>query len=108
VARPKGSLNKSTHEARDFCRLILESEAYRLSLVRRLANDTLPPALEVLIWHYRYGRPKEQVDIAFNAFADLEDMTPAELEERAKHLIEKIRADRAAKGLPEPSDPSTH
>ena len=59
AGRRKGVQNKATVEIREFARSILESEPYQRSLARRIADGTLAPGIEALIYHYAYGKPKE-------------------------------------------------
>jgi hypothetical protein len=37
--------------------------AHRKSLVRRLVAGKLAPAMEVLLWHFAYGKPKDTVNL---------------------------------------------
>lgn len=59
--RPKGIPNKVTAEIRQLARHLLQDKAYRRSLRRRLVNGTLGP-LEIVLWHYAYGKPKDQLE----------------------------------------------
>ncbi|MCA1560548.1 MAG: hypothetical protein LC804_09880 [Acidobacteria bacterium] len=59
--RQKGTPNKATAEAREVCSKIINDPVYRANLVRRANEGTLSPAMEALIWHYSYGKPKEMV-----------------------------------------------
>lgn len=45
-----------------FCRALLESAQYREYLRDRILFKTLPPAIEVLIYHYAFGKPVERVE----------------------------------------------
>ena len=60
--RPKGIPNRVTAEIRQLARTLLEDKPYRRSLRRRLMNGTLG-ALEIVLWHYAYGKPKEHVEM---------------------------------------------
>jgi hypothetical protein len=57
--RPRGAKNHTTEEARRWARKILESPKYRASLRKRLLAGKAPH-IEVLLWHYGYGKPREQ------------------------------------------------
>jgi len=57
--RPKGSLNICTREGREAARQIIESDEYRKQLKERAKMGTLPPAVECMLWYYRYGKPVE-------------------------------------------------
>ena len=60
--RGKGTLNKTTAIVRDFARGILEDEEYRKNVRVRAITGELG-ALEVTLYHYAYGKPKENVDV---------------------------------------------
>ena len=51
-----------TAEIRQLARHLLEEKTYRRSLRRRLMNGTLGP-LEIVLWHYAYGKPKDQLEM---------------------------------------------
>lgn len=61
--RAKGTPNKVTAEARDICRAFLESAPYRVTLKDRIEAGRLPPAVETMLWHYAYGKPKEEIEL---------------------------------------------
>jgi hypothetical protein len=46
----------------DFCHGVLHSTTYRESLMRRILMDSLPPAVECLMYHYAYGKPVERLE----------------------------------------------
>ena len=62
--RPKGALNKATREVREWARGLLEDPLYRAALQRRLIDGTCPPQLEVLLYHYAYGKPVDVIAMA--------------------------------------------
>jgi hypothetical protein len=62
--RPKGSRNKVTQEARDFCRRLTKDKEYR----RKLREDfkrrkNVPPNIEAMVWAYGHGKPVEQIEL---------------------------------------------
>jgi hypothetical protein len=63
--RPKGSRNKVSREAQDFCRRLTKNPEYRKKLredfIRR--KKSIPPQLEQMIWAYAHGKPVDQVNI---------------------------------------------
>ncbi len=61
--RTKGTPNKSTGLVAERCRALIESKAYRAFFKTRLEAGTLPPAVEVMTWHYGYGKPKESLEL---------------------------------------------
>ena len=62
--RPKGALNKRTREAQELASALIESEPAYLEGLKRRIKAGRAPHMETLLWHYRYGKPKEQVDIS--------------------------------------------
>lgn len=53
-----------TLSVQDFCRGVLRSREYRQSVQRRILLDELPPAIEVLFYHYAEGKPTENVAVS--------------------------------------------
>ena len=65
--RPKGVPNKATKEVKELAqRLVLDPE-YQAKLKQRLLKGTLPSAVEALLWHYSFGKPKETLDVTLAA-----------------------------------------
>lgn len=89
-------------EAKEFARRIVDSEEYRQLCVVRLFEGTLPPAVEVLLLHYRYGKPADTTHLTMDPGpADaLEGMTRAELAARARELAARLEAEAAAEAPP--------
>jgi DNA mismatch repair ATPase MutS len=59
--RKPGQLNKATHRVRTIAQLLVEDEEYlKLLRVRIKAGDA--PHMEILLWHYAYGKPKDVVE----------------------------------------------
>ena len=61
--RQKGTPNKATREAKEFCSAIVDDPAYQRRLRKRALDGDLPPALEVMLWHYAKGVPKQTVAV---------------------------------------------
>jgi len=60
--RPPGALNKATAEMKQFVQEFLSDESYRLNVrARILAGEA--QGLEILLYHYAYGRPKETIKL---------------------------------------------
>jgi hypothetical protein len=60
--RPPGARNKATVEVRDAARALVEDEAYRERLrARLLAGEA--GHIETLLWHYAYGKPKDELEL---------------------------------------------
>lgn len=61
--RRMGSKNKRRRDIETYCRSIVEDATYRAQLQARALAGTLPPPLEVLLFHYAYGKPSEPLDV---------------------------------------------
>ena len=61
--RRKGTPNKVTAEARTVCAAILDDPTYRTNLTARARAGTLAPAVEAMLWHYAFGKPKDSLDV---------------------------------------------
>jgi hypothetical protein len=88
--RPRGAVNGATKRAREFAELILCSQEYRDSLVRRIRTDSLAPNIEALLYHYAYGKPKERVELS-EAPPQLDAFSDDELQLRAAAVFRAAR-----------------
>jgi hypothetical protein len=79
----KATAKKQT--AKSIAKDILESKDYKASLERRIINDTLPPAVEVMLHHFAYGKPVDKVEIRDKTDA-LAGLTLEQLQARATEL----------------------
>lgn len=61
--RTAGTLNKSTVEIRDALNALF-TPGYFADLITRLAEGKLPPAVEAKLLAYRYGEPKQQMELS--------------------------------------------
>lgn len=77
-------------EASRFARDLLNSEDYRSSLRERIKNKTLSPAVEVMLWHYGYGKPPETVEIT-SGLGDLSQMSQDQQRELAEQAVQMLR-----------------
>ncbi len=71
MGRRKGSQNKFRLRKRDgakIAHMLLERPAYRKSLCDRLDKGTAGP-IEVLLWQYRCGLPKQTTDLNVSGVA---------------------------------------
>lgn len=89
--------------ARDFSRAIVRSEEYRNSIRRRIAMDELPPAVEIRLLDYAYGKPVERMSLETTA-STLESLSAEALEERAMYLADLARQLRLDKNSGEPTE----
>ena len=82
--RPKGSLNKTEPSVRAAARAIVEDPEYRLALKLRVSLGEAP-GMEMLLWHYAYGKPKETVEVVRGP-SEFDAMTPEQLRARSLEL----------------------
>ena len=61
--RPKGALNQVTVEVRELAQRLLHDARSRAGLEERLHGGKVAPAVECMLWHYAYGKPKETVQL---------------------------------------------
>ena len=61
--RKKGEPNKATAEVREAARKLVEDETYREKLLARLKLGKTSPAVEAMLRHYAYGKPKEIIGV---------------------------------------------
>lgn len=59
--RRKSTLNKTSIEVRELAREFVADPAYRRSLRQRVIQGRAQH-IETLLWHYAFGKPKEQVE----------------------------------------------
>jgi len=59
--RPKGAENTRTKEGRELARKFATDPVYQQRLLQRLRAGKAG-ALEVTIWHYAYGKPKDEIE----------------------------------------------
>lgn len=62
AGRKRGALNRATREIREVARGLLERPEYVAKLKERLDAGTAG-AVEPLLYHYGYGKPKETVAV---------------------------------------------
>lgn len=86
--KPKPDLKRLS--AKKFAELVLDSPEYLDSLRRRITTDTLPAAIEQLLYYYKHGKPVDKLDIR-DKTNDLSGMSVEQLESKAIALAEKAR-----------------
>jgi hypothetical protein len=60
--RKSGTPNKATVEIKEFARSVLEDPLYQKCLRDRVMQGKAPQ-IEVLLFHYAYGKPKEHFSV---------------------------------------------
>ena len=96
--RPKGALNFTTREAREFAARIISDPEYQADVLRRARSGQLG-AFESALWAYTAGKPPSDVTVRVEASReasrlrdDLASMTTEQLAARAQLLVEQIRS----------------
>ena len=59
--RVVGVPNRATLEIKEFARSILEDESYQMKLRQRIVEGEAPQ-IEALLYHYVYGKPRQEED----------------------------------------------
>jgi len=86
--RPAGWIGPITRQVRSIARALLEDAEYRTLLAIRLKLGEAPH-METLLWHYAYGKPKEQIEV--KQVEDFTDLTTDELRERSAFVAQAIQ-----------------
>jgi hypothetical protein len=60
VGRKFGSHDKRSEGIAGFARSIIEDPIYQANFRERAHGGSLAPALETMLYHYAYGRPRDQ------------------------------------------------
>lgn len=61
--RPKGVPNKATTHIKELATRILNTPAYLANLQKRVESGKVHPAVESMLHHYAYGKPKDVVQV---------------------------------------------
>ncbi len=85
-----------TAKARAVCTAILDDPTYRTNLTVRARAGTLAPAVEAMLWHYAFGKPKDSLDVTVGrAGGDLSELSTEDLLHRVDGLREQLREQAA-------------
>ena len=60
--RPKGKRTKGKLEAIAFASSVIDDPAYLDTVRTRALDGSLPTPLEILLWHYKAGKPVERIE----------------------------------------------
>ena len=93
--RTLGTPNRVTVEVREAARRLVEDPVYRRGLARRMRSGKVAPGMELGLWYYAYGKPKDTVDLNTNirqtlTQEQLDKMTTAEKQERLAKLAAEL------------------
>jgi hypothetical protein len=61
--RKPGIKNVTTPEARAIAQYIVQHPKVQARLLQQAIDGTLRPEIEILLWHYAYGKPREQIEV---------------------------------------------
>ena len=61
--RRKGTLNRATRAAKEFCTSVVDDPMYQATLRRRALTGELAPAIEAMLWYYAKGKPVDRQEI---------------------------------------------
>ena len=94
------NMQKAQKAALQLASFLIQDSLYRKNLIVRARAGTLPPNIEMMLWHYILGKPVEQINITTDApQRDMSEMTDTELKDeifqlrlRAEALMEKKAA----------------
>lgn len=96
---PGGVTNFTRHQGQTFARQLLTSQTYRDELQKKIASGTLPPAVEIMLWAYAYGKPPEHIHLSVSP-EDLSALSVSELLQRAEALRAQLEeAEEIAKAI---------
>lgn len=84
-----GATNATRHEVQAWARRLLSSETHRALVEKQLLAGTLPGPEKILLYHYAYGKPIEQLNVNVTT-EDLSSLSVAELLERARKLSDTL------------------
>jgi len=86
--RPKGTLNRTAQEVREFSQRFVQDEAYLANLKQRIF-DGEAPHMETMLWHHAYGKPKDTIEIHTTPI-EYENMPAEALAARAAEIAKLL------------------
>lgn len=89
---------KSLSFVREVAAQIIDDPIYRQTLLSRARAGTLHAAVETMLWHYRYGKPVEHVEVTAKT-EDLSSLSSVELAARAQQIAKDILEARLIAGV---------
>ena len=61
--RAKGTQNRATRAAQEFCASVVDDPRYQATLRHRALTGVLAPAIEAMLWYYAKGKPVDRQEI---------------------------------------------
>jgi hypothetical protein len=110
--RKPGSPNKVTKMARDAAARIVDDPAYLEALHKAAIAREIDPAIERMLWEYRFGKVKDHIVVEEHDPTANDDATVSELVEELEGLADMAKGMNLARQviddakLPMPSDES--
>ena len=90
--REKFTPNKRTVMGREFAERLVNDPEYIASVEARAKAGKLPPGVEVMLWYYALGKPKEQLEVSGSVSGrDVSTMDTSE-------LLQELQAHHTATG----------
>lgn len=87
-----GATNFTRHEIQAWARRLLTSETYRAQVEADLLAKTLPLAHVIMLHHYAFGKPIEQVNLTVQqAQEDLSQLSIKELIQRQAEIAKELQ-----------------
>ena len=62
MGRPKGAVNLATRDVKRIAQQLVTRTRYVKQLEKKLDDGTLHPSIQVLLWQFAYGKPKETIE----------------------------------------------
>ena len=101
--RPKGALNRRTREAQELAAALIDGDPEYLENLKQRIKAGKAPHMEQLLWHYRFGKPREQIDVRVQSDWDKLAARLASVRQRPPGPLEdSVDAEVVAPALPEP------
>ena len=88
-------MNKRTREAQELASALIDGDPDYLEGLKERIKAGKAPHMEVLLWHFRYGKPKDQVDVSVSvavAAEVLADRLTADELKILYHLVGRLDA----------------
>src|SRR5262245_27666663 len=92
--RRKGSVNRHPQELRQILGKVVNDPAYLAKLAARMKRGKIAPQVEVMIWHYAIGKPREELAIEMRG-PDVSALSDAQLRERLTLALSGLATQRA-------------
>jgi hypothetical protein len=90
LAELSGTMSRARlQEAQKVAGAVIDDADYLTRLKLRAQSGSLPPAIEALLWHYRFGKPVEKISVSEEE--NLANLTDEELHQLAADCERVLR-----------------